>query len=48
MLSPPTVDEIEQHHPAIRRYIRYLVRDAADADNLALLLAYSRPPGHQG
>lgn len=33
--SPPTVDEIEQHRPAIMRYIRYLVRDAAEAEDLA-------------
>jgi len=35
MSSPPTVDEIEQHRPAVTRYIRYLVRDAADAEDLA-------------
>lgn len=35
MSSSPTVDEIEQHRPAIARYIRYLVRDAPDAEDLA-------------
>jgi RNA polymerase sigma-70 factor, ECF subfamily len=33
--SPPAVDEIEEHRPAVTRYIRYLVRDAADAEDLA-------------
>ncbi|HET7441389.1 MAG TPA: RNA polymerase sigma factor [Terriglobales bacterium] len=33
--SSPTVDQIEQHRPAVTRYIRYLIRDAADAEDLA-------------
>ncbi len=33
--SLPTVEEIEQHRPAVTRYIRYLIRDAAEADDLA-------------
>ncbi len=33
--SSPTVDEVEQHRPAVTRYIRYLVRDAAEAEDLA-------------
>jgi RNA polymerase sigma-70 factor (ECF subfamily) len=35
MASSSTVDEMEQHRPAVTRYIRYLVRDAADAEDLA-------------
>jgi RNA polymerase sigma-70 factor, ECF subfamily len=35
MSSPPAVDEIEQHRPAVTRYIRYLIRDAAEAEDLA-------------
>jgi RNA polymerase sigma-70 factor, ECF subfamily len=31
----PTIDEMEQHRPAVIRYIRYLVRDAAEAEDLA-------------
>jgi RNA polymerase sigma-70 factor (ECF subfamily) len=41
--SSPTGDQIEQYRPAVTRYIRYLVRDAADAEDLAqeaLLRAY--------
>jgi len=34
-VSSPTVDEIEQHRPAVTRYIRYLVHDAADAEDIA-------------
>ena len=33
--SSPAVDEIEQHRPALTRYIDYLVRDAAEAEDLA-------------
>lgn len=33
--SQPTVEEIEQHRSAVTRYIRYLIRDAADAEDLA-------------
>ena len=33
--SSPAVDEIEQHRPALTRYIQYLVRDAAEAEDLA-------------
>jgi RNA polymerase sigma-70 factor (ECF subfamily) len=33
--SSPTVDEIEQHRPALTRYIHHLVRDAAEAEDLA-------------
>lgn len=32
--SLPTVDEMEQHRPALTRYIRYLIHDAAEADDL--------------
>jgi len=28
-------DEIERHRPAVTRYIRHLVRDAAEAEDLA-------------
>jgi RNA polymerase sigma-70 factor (ECF subfamily) len=31
----PAADEFEQYRPAVTRYIRYLVRDAAEADDLA-------------
>ena len=31
----PTTEELEQHRPAVTRYIRYLVRDAAEAEDLA-------------
>jgi len=34
-ISCPTVDEMEQYRPAVTRYIRYLVRDAAEAEDLA-------------
>ena len=33
--SSPVVDEMEQHRPAVTRYIRYLVRDATEAEDLA-------------
>ena len=33
--SALTVDEIEQHRARVRRYLRYLVRDAAEAEDLA-------------
>jgi RNA polymerase sigma-70 factor (ECF subfamily) len=33
--SSPAVDEIEQHRSALTRYIHYLVRDAAEAEDLA-------------
>lgn len=33
--SFPTVNEMEQHRPAVTRYIRYLVRDVAEAEDLA-------------
>jgi RNA polymerase sigma-70 factor (ECF subfamily) len=39
----PTVDEMERHRAAVTRYIHYLVRDAAEAEDLAqetLLRAY--------
>lgn len=29
-----TVDDIEQHRPAVARYIRYLIRDATEAEDL--------------
>jgi RNA polymerase sigma factor (sigma-70 family) len=32
--SFPTVNEMEQHRPAVTRYIRYLVRDTAEAEDL--------------
>ena len=41
--SSPTVGEMEQYRPAVTRYIRHLVRDAAEAEDLAqetLLRAY--------
>ena len=41
--TSPTVDEMERHRAAVTRYIRYLVRDAAEAEDLAqetLLRAY--------
>lgn len=31
----PTVDEMERHRSAVTRYIRYLVRDTSDAEDLA-------------
>jgi len=31
----PTIDEMEQHRPGVTRYLRYLVRDAAEAEDLA-------------
>ena len=31
----PTADEVEQYRPAVTRYIRHLVRDAAEAEDLA-------------
>jgi RNA polymerase sigma-70 factor, ECF subfamily len=33
--SLPTVDEIEQYRAPVTRYIRYLVRDASEAEDLA-------------
>ncbi len=33
--SAPSADQIEQHRAAVTRYIRYLVRDAAEAEDLA-------------
>jgi RNA polymerase sigma-70 factor (ECF subfamily) len=33
--SPATVDEMERYRAALTRYIQYLVRDAADAEDLA-------------
>jgi RNA polymerase sigma-70 factor, ECF subfamily len=33
--SVPTTEEMEQHRPAVTRYIRYLIRNAADAEDLA-------------
>ncbi len=33
--SVPATEEMEQHRPAVTRYIRYLVRDAAEAEDLA-------------
>jgi RNA polymerase sigma-70 factor (ECF subfamily) len=33
--SPIPVDEIERHRAAVTRYIRYLIRDAADAEDVA-------------
>ena len=39
----PTVDEMERHRAAVTRYIHYLVRNAAEAEDLAqetLLRAY--------
>jgi RNA polymerase sigma-70 factor (ECF subfamily) len=36
MATPlPTVDEMEQYRPALTRYLQYLVRDAAEAEDLA-------------
>lgn len=31
----PTTEEMEQHRPAVTRYIRYLVRNTAEAEDLA-------------
>ncbi len=33
--SSPTTDEMERHRPAVTRYIRSLVRDASEAEDLA-------------
>lgn len=33
--STPPIEEIEQYRAALTRYIRYLVRDAGDAEDLA-------------
>ena len=33
--TSPTVDEMERHRAAVTRYIHYLVRDAAEAEELA-------------
>lgn len=35
MLTASLVDDVEQYRPAVTRYIRYLIRDAADAEDLA-------------
>ncbi len=36
MPTPATsADEVEQYRPAVTRYIRYLIRDAAEAEDLA-------------
>ncbi len=35
MLRASSVDEAEQYRPAITRYIRYLIRDSAEAEDLA-------------
>lgn len=37
MPTPPPIpaDEVEQHRTAVTRYIRYLIRDAAEAEDLA-------------
>lgn len=32
--SCPTVDEIEQNRPTVARYLRYLVRDSTEAEDL--------------
>ena len=43
--TSPTVEEMERHRAAVTRYIHYLVRDAAEAEDLAqetLLRAYSQ------
>ena len=34
-VSSPTADEMEQYRPAVTRYIRHLVRDAAEVEDLA-------------
>ena len=33
--SSPTADEMEQHRPSVTRYLRYLVREVAEAEDLA-------------
>ena len=33
--TSPTVDEMEQYRPTLTRYLQYLVRDAAEAEDLA-------------
>lgn len=36
VLTPATsADDVEQYRPAVTRYIRYLIRDAAEAEDLA-------------
>ena len=35
MQTANPADEIEQYRPAVTRYIRYLIRDSADAEDLA-------------
>lgn len=35
MLTASPIDEAEQYRPAVTRYIRYLIRDSADAEDLA-------------
>ncbi len=32
---PTSADEVEQYRPAVTRYIRYLIRDSAEAEDLA-------------
>jgi RNA polymerase sigma-70 factor (ECF subfamily) len=34
-MPSPTVDEMEAYRPALTRYLQYLVRDAAEAEDLA-------------
>ena len=34
MLTSSPVDDVEQYRPAVTRYIRYLIRDSADAEDL--------------
>ncbi len=34
LTSSPSPDEIEQHRPAVRRYVQYLVRDSVEAEDL--------------
>lgn len=35
MIMPlPTTEEMEQHRPAVTRYIRYLIRDSGEAEDL--------------
>ena len=33
--SPTSADEVERYRPAVTRYIHYLIRDAAEAEDLA-------------
>jgi RNA polymerase sigma factor (sigma-70 family) len=46
VLTASPVDEAEQYRPAVTRYIRYLIRDSAEAEDLAqetFLRAHQRP-----